>query len=185
MSDLLNHRTATSSGSSEQRRSLVDIERPLLAAVADGGSLQEQLSAIARTTDELTRWRCAMFLADEAGSQLRLAAAGSLPDSIAKVLTELSIGPASGGPAATAAYRKAPAFAPNLDVEPVFATQREALREAGLRSMWAAPIWAGAGRIARAVPDVVNPSAAYNLSNRPPSTRTSAPCTNAASSEAK
>lgn len=116
-------------------------------AVADA-PLSEVLATLVRTAEAYSEgvMLASVLLADEAGEQLHLGAAPSLPDTYNNAIEGMKIGPMAGC-CGTAAYRKEPVFVRNIAMDPLWANFRELAAVHGLGSCWSYPILSSAGRL--------------------------------------
>ncbi|THD44595.1 MAG: EAL domain-containing protein [Bradyrhizobium sp.] len=87
-----------------------------------------------------------ILLVDETGSRLRHGAAPSLPDTYAKAIDGLRIGP-KVGPCGTAAYRREAVVVADIMTDPLWGDYKSLAAEHGLRSCWATPILSHQGAV--------------------------------------
>lgn len=137
---LLDERTRTESFSQGQKTALEH-------AVA-GAPLPEVLDTLARTAEAYSDgvMLASVLLADDAGEQLHLGAAPSLPGTYNHAIAGMKIGPMAGC-CGTAAYRKEPVFVRNIAIDPLWSNFRELAAVHGLGSCWSYPILSSGGRL--------------------------------------
>jgi diguanylate cyclase (GGDEF)-like protein/PAS domain S-box-containing protein len=87
-----------------------------------------------------------VLLLDETGTRLRRGAAPSLPDSYAKAIDGLRIGPRASS-SGTAAYRREAVFASDIMTDPLWQDYKSLASEHGLRSCWSTPILTHRGAV--------------------------------------
>ena len=86
------------------------------------------------------------LLLDEDGSHLRHGAAPSLPDSYAKAIDGVRIGPKAGS-CGTAAYRREAVIVDDIMTDPLWEDFRDLAAAHGLRSCWSTPILSHQGAV--------------------------------------
>jgi two-component system, cell cycle sensor histidine kinase and response regulator CckA len=118
-----------------------------LEMIVSGAPLDDVLRAVSALIElRDPPAKCAIFVPDPDGSVLRLKAAPNLPESFARVLDGLPIGPLAGASGA-AAYRKERVIVPNMAVDPLYQYSRELIRKHPLRSCWSTPILSRQGAL--------------------------------------
>ncbi|SNS51286.1 PAS domain S-box-containing protein/diguanylate cyclase (GGDEF) domain-containing protein [Noviherbaspirillum humi] len=122
----------------------------ILERIAIDAPLPEILEAVIRMLESYApRYLCSILLLDDSETQLRLAAAPSLPPAYTAVLNGLRIGPYAGSCGASA-YMGRHVVAPDIANDPLWHDLHE-LREPalahGLRACWSMPIFSAAGTI--------------------------------------
>lgn len=125
------------------------LARDILERLVRSDALAEILSQIvsrleAESQDGLS---AALMLLNDAGTQLFVAAAGSLPPGWVAVVDGLETGP-SAGSCGTAAHSGAPVYVDDLSVSPLWAEYREAAASHGLASCSSLPITTADGKVA-------------------------------------
>jgi formate hydrogenlyase transcriptional activator len=110
-----------------------------------GSPLSEVLTNIARFVEAQAKGMfCTIWLPDEEGSELRCAAAPSIPGFSANVGT-MVVGP-KGGSCGAAVYRKEPVYVKDILSDPVFEGCRERLLPYEIRSVWSRPLFTSEGK---------------------------------------
>jgi diguanylate cyclase (GGDEF)-like protein/PAS domain S-box-containing protein len=133
----------------EQRRAeaLLVAQRQLLEMVAVGAPLADVLERLTRLVEEHSAGALASILLVSAdGTQLRHAAAPSLPASYSEAVDGLVIGP-NAGSCGTAAYLRREVIAEDIATDPLWAEFRDQALSAGLRSCWSTPISSSTGEV--------------------------------------
>src|SRR3990172_642299 len=122
-------------------------EKRVLEMVAQGAPLQEILEALTRNVEEqASEMLCSILLLDQAGTNLRLGAAPSLPDAYNEAVDGIAIGPKVGS-CGTAAYLKKQVIVSDIAGDPLWADVRDLALSHGLRACWSTPILASNGAV--------------------------------------
>jgi len=122
-------------------------EKRVLEMVAQGAPLQEVLEALTRNVEEqASGMLCSILLLDQAGTNLRLGAAPSLPDAYNEAVDGIAIGPKVGS-CGTAAYLKKQVIVSDIASDPLWADVRDLALDHGLRACWSTPILASNGAV--------------------------------------
>ncbi len=112
----------------------------VLEKLAQGATLQEMLTTIARGIEEQTdELLCSILLLDTDGKHLTHGAGPSLPDFYNEALDNLAIGPAVGSCGA-AAWSGQRVIVEDIQSHPNWTDYRELAKQAGLLSCWSQPI---------------------------------------------
>jgi formate hydrogenlyase transcriptional activator len=110
-----------------------------------GSPLSEVLTKIAQLVESQSKGMlCTIWLSDEEGSQLRCAAAPSLPGFSANVGT-MAVCP-NGASCGTAVYRRAPVYVTDILNDPIWEDYRDRLLPYGVRSVWSRPLFTSEGK---------------------------------------
>jgi len=110
-----------------------------------GSPLLEVLTSIARFVEAQAKGMfCTIWLADEEGTELRCAAAPSIPGFSANVGT-MVVGP-KGGSCGAAVYRKEPVYVRDILSDPIFEGCSERLLFYEIRSVWSRPLFTREGK---------------------------------------
>ncbi|UWZ82024.1 sigma-54-dependent Fis family transcriptional regulator [Occallatibacter riparius] len=118
----------------------------ILKLILAGSPLSEVLTIIAeRVESRGDGTLCTIWLPDEDGTQLRCAAAPSLPGFDGHVGPML-IGP-KGGSCGTAVYRKEPVYVSDILIDPIWDDYRDRVLHYGVRSVWSRPLFTKDGRV--------------------------------------
>jgi PAS domain S-box-containing protein len=126
---------------------LLEAEKRILEAIAQGNSLADVLDLVARQVETLTEgMQCSILLADDDGLHLRHGVAPSLPDSYNRLVDGLAIGP-SVGSCGTAAHRKERVIVSDIATDPLWKDYRAIARQYGLGACWSTPIMSASGAL--------------------------------------
>jgi PAS domain S-box-containing protein len=126
--------------SEEWSNALLAGEKRVFEMIAQGEALPKILEALCRVVeDQASDILSSCLVLDAHGTHLRHAAAPRLPQSYVDAMDGVAIGP-TGGSCITAAYRAAPVFVSDIDVDPLWAAYRHLPLAHGLRACWSAPI---------------------------------------------
>ncbi len=113
----------------------------VLEMIARGAPLPETLNTLCRVVEaQSPEILCSILLLDEDGTQLRHAAAPSLPPEYTAAIDGASIGP-SAGSCGTAAHRRAPVMVADIARDPLWAEYRQLALPHGLQACWSTPIF--------------------------------------------
>ena len=135
-------RVECSKDGSDSGKSVLNI----LKLISAGSPLPEVLTIIARLVEsQRNNMFCTIWLPDEKGSQLRCAAAPSLPG-FSDQVGPMVIGP-KGASCGTAAYRREPVYVPDILIDPIWDDYRDLVSPYGIRAVWSRPLFTGEGRI--------------------------------------
>jgi diguanylate cyclase (GGDEF)-like protein/PAS domain S-box-containing protein len=119
---------------------LRDGQAKILEMVAMSAPLRDVLEHLALLVEsQLTGTICSILLRGDAGTRLRLGAAPSLPDSYAKAIEQMTIGP-NAGPSGAAAYRRQTITVTDITTDPLWEDHRSLAAEYDFRSVWSTPI---------------------------------------------
>jgi PAS domain S-box-containing protein len=131
----------------KQAEALLAGERQLLEMIATGNSLGPTLDALCRVVEELSSGSLASILVlDADGKRLRHGAAPSLPKSYTQAIDGSYIGPCAGS-CGTAAHRREPVIASDIETDPLWTDYRDLAAAQGLRACWSTPILSSEGRV--------------------------------------
>ena len=133
----------------ERRRaeSLLTSQRQLLEMTAVRAPLEDVLERLTRFVEEYAEGAlCSVLLLTADGTQLRHAAAPSLPDVYNQSVNGLVIGPEAGS-CGTAAYLRREVVVEDIASDPLWAQFRHLALPHGLRSCWSTPIFSSAGEV--------------------------------------
>src|SRR5215831_4783509 len=118
----------------------------ILKLIISGSPLPEVLTIIARLVESQGEGTfCTIWLPDDDGSQLRCAAAPSLPGFSAHVGPTF-VGP-RGASCGTAVYRREPVYVRDILSDPLWEDYRQLFAPYGIRSVWSRPLFAADGKI--------------------------------------
>jgi formate hydrogenlyase transcriptional activator len=118
----------------------------ILKLILAGSPLPEVLTIIARLVESQgENMFCTIWLPDEKGSQLRCAAAPSLPGFSAHV-GSMFIGP-KGASCGTAVYRREPVYVTDILSDPIWDDYRDLVSPYGIRSVWSRPLFTSEGKV--------------------------------------
>ena len=130
-----------------QAEALLAGENRLLQMVATGRALPEILAELCRLCEESSSGTLAsILLVSTDGRSLRHGAAPSLPRRYTEAIDGGEIGPRAGS-CGTAAYRKEPVVAADIETDPLWADYRHLAKPHGLRACWSTPIFASDGGV--------------------------------------
>jgi PAS domain S-box-containing protein len=119
-------------------------EKRVLEMIARGDALPPILDALCRLVEDLTGGALVSILLVSAdGKSLRHGAAPSLPAEYTRAIDGALIGPRAGS-CGTAAYRKEPVVASDIETDPLWTDYRQLARSAGLRACWSTPVFSTA-----------------------------------------
>lgn len=122
-------------------------ERAAFEMLASGAPLSEIFTALVQFIEELVPGTLAsIVLLDETGTRLQLGAAPSLPAAYNTAIEGAMIGPRAGS-CGTAAYRRAPVYVADTEIDPLWEDYRELARAHGLRACWSSPILTADGAV--------------------------------------
>lgn len=123
-----------------ENRLLLRRQDEMLGLLASGASLSEVLTRVVTALEELMDGaRCSVLLLDPVTGTLRHGAAPSLPDSYARAIDGMRVGP-SAGSCGTAAYLGRPVIAEDITVDRRWDAFRALAVPHQLRSCWSTPI---------------------------------------------
>ncbi len=116
----------------------------ILELIFAGAPLNDVLAWIARLVEsQVEGMLCTIWLPDDEGTNVRCAAAPSIPGFFDSVGT-MQIGP-NGGSCGTALYRKQTVFANDILTDPIWDDYRHQLIPFGIRAVWSRPVFARDG----------------------------------------
>jgi diguanylate cyclase (GGDEF)-like protein/PAS domain S-box-containing protein len=119
----------------------------VLELLAKGAQLSEILETIIRDVEyEHPHMLCCILLMDEGEKRLLFGAAPNLPDIFNVHVHGLEIGPEVGF-CGTTAFRRKRVIAEDLRTHPDWASCRESVEKAGLRSCWSEPVFSSSGSL--------------------------------------
>jgi PAS domain S-box-containing protein len=119
----------------------------ILERIAAGASVSEVLTRLVRLVESQTvGMLCSILLLDEDGLHLRYGAPGSLPESYAKAIDGMSIGP-NAGSCGTAVYLKKVVVVTDIERDSLWGNFRQLAKEHGLRACWSNPILLHTGQV--------------------------------------
>ena len=123
-----------------RRSSELEMHNGILKLVNLGAPLPQMFEAMVRKIETLhPEMLCMILVVDEEGTQLRIAAAPSMPDFFIQVVDGLLVGDGAGC-CGTAAFRGERVIAEDLQQHPYCETLRAVSARANLRSCWSQPI---------------------------------------------
>ena len=126
---------------------LRDGESRILEMIAREAPQEEILENLVRVVEaQFAGLLCSVLLLDEDGLHARHGAAPSLPDSYAKAIDGLCIGP-NAGSCGTAMYRREPVVVTDILVDPLWEPYRSVAEPYGFRACWSTPILAHSGKV--------------------------------------
>src|SRR5215472_12389681 len=118
----------------------------ILKLMIGGSPLAEVLTIIAQLVESQGEGTlCTIWLPDDDGSQLRCAAAPSLPGFSAHVGPTF-VGP-KGASCGTAVYRREPVYVPDILNDPRWDDYRELFAPYRIRSVWSRPLFTAEGKV--------------------------------------
>jgi formate hydrogenlyase transcriptional activator len=118
----------------------------ILKLIIAGSPLPEVLMVIAQLVESQGEGTlCTIWLPDHDASQLRCAAAPSLPGFSAHVGPTF-VGP-KGASCGTAVYRREPVYVPDILSDPLWDDYRELFAPYRIRSVWSRPLFAADGKV--------------------------------------
>src|SRR5215467_2504090 len=118
----------------------------ILKLIISGSPLPEVLTIIAQLVESQGEGTfCTIWLPDDDGSQLRCAAAPSLPGFSAHVGPTF-VGP-KGASCGTAVYRREPVYVPDILNDPLWDDYRELFAPYRIRSVWSRPLFTSDGKV--------------------------------------
>src|SRR5215467_1424694 len=118
----------------------------ILKLIIAGSPLPEVLTIIAQLVESQGEGTlCTIWLPDDDGSQLRCAAAPSLPGFSAHVGPTF-VGP-KGASCGTAVYRREPVYVPDILNDPLWDDYRELFAPYRIRSVWSRPLFTAEGKV--------------------------------------
>ena len=118
----------------------------ILKLIISGSPLPEVLTIIAQLVESQGEGTfCTIWLPDDDGSQLRCAAAPSLPGFSAHVGPTF-VGP-KGASCGTAVYRREPVYVPDILNDPLWDDYRELFAPYRIRSVWSRPLFTAEGKV--------------------------------------
>jgi formate hydrogenlyase transcriptional activator len=118
----------------------------ILKLILAGSPLPDVLTIIAQLVESQGKGTlCTIWLPDVDGSQLRCAAAPSLPGFSAHVGPTF-VGP-KGASCGTAVYRREPVYVPDILSDSLWDDYRELFAPYGIRSVWSRPLFAAEGKV--------------------------------------
>ncbi|MGN6314123.1 MAG: GAF domain-containing protein [Rhodanobacteraceae bacterium] len=133
-----------------ERRRVTALEKErmaLLAAMAEGASLQEVLNATVRLMESQHRQAiCTVLLLDGEGVYLRHAASGGFPAELVRAIEGTPIGPGQGC-CGTAAYEGRTVISADIAGDPTWLDWRDQMLRYGLRACWSVPILSSTQRV--------------------------------------
>jgi diguanylate cyclase (GGDEF)-like protein len=140
---------------------LRDAQDHVLEMITFNAALEQVLDRLIRLIEaQFADVHGSILLLDRDRGSLNHAAAPSLPESYARALAGLRIGP-GGGSCGTAAYTRRPVFVSDVLSDPLWADFRDLVAPFGYRSCWSIPILSDAG-------DVLGTFALYSTAARMP-----------------
>ncbi len=121
--------------------------RRTMALITTGTSLDDVLAAIVEAVEaEDPTIACSIYLVDDSGLSLTLAAAPSLPDAFKDAFRDVPIAPCMGS-CGTAAFRNELVIATDIQTDPLWHDHKGPAGVAGLRACWSQPIHGPAGEV--------------------------------------
>ena len=130
----------------KQAEALREGESHILEMIARDGPLGEILENLVSVVEaQFAGLLCSVLLLDEDGQRARHGAAPSLPESYAKVIDGIPIGPKAGS-CGTAMYRREPVVVTDILQDPLWETYRGVAEAYGFRACWSTPILAHSGK---------------------------------------
>src|SRR6266478_1241123 len=126
---------------------LRDGESRILEMLARDAPLPEILEQLVRVVEaQFAGLLCSVLLLDEDGQHVRHGAAPSLPETYAKAIDGLPIGPKAGS-CGTAMYRGQPVVVTDILQDPLWEAYRGLVEPHGFRGCWSTPILAHSGKV--------------------------------------
>ncbi|MDD5250427.1 MAG: EAL domain-containing protein [Rhodocyclaceae bacterium] len=131
----------------KQREEQEAVRNRIFELLARGGDLHEILDLVVRYVEGTHQGPlCAILLVDDSGKQLRLGAAGSLPDEFTAACDGLAIGEGNGS-CGTAAFRNERVCVEDIQSHPFWSQAREQAARAGVAACWSEPLRDSAGKL--------------------------------------
>ncbi len=130
-----------------QSKRLRGFQRDLLDALSRDMPLAEFMEYICERVQALAPDAVCSVLRVDEELKLRPLAAPSLPDSVAKSIDGIEIGPRAGS-CGTAAWRGEPVVVEDIEVDPLWADFKHLVLPLGLRACWSYPMVLRNGRVA-------------------------------------
>jgi formate hydrogenlyase transcriptional activator len=118
----------------------------ILRLIIAGSPLPEVLTIIARLVESQAKSAfCTIWLSDDAGGQVRCAAAPGLPG-FSEHVGPMLVGP-KGASCGTAVYRGEPVDVPDILSDPLWDDYRDSVASYGIRSVWSRPLFGAEGKV--------------------------------------
>src|SRR5215470_17574670 len=119
----------------------------ILKLIIAGSPLPEVLTIIAQLVESQGKGAlCTIWLPDDDGSQLRCAAAPSLPAGFSAHVGPTFVGP-KGASCGTAVYRREPVFVHDIYNDSLWDDYRELFAPYRIRSVWSRPLFTAEGKV--------------------------------------
>src|SRR5438874_597287 len=118
-------------------------ERKVLELIATGAPLNSILDTICRIIDEQSGLRSSLFLLDNGGKRLTLAAGPHLPEIWRNAIASFPITATACGAAVSAGRQ---IISTDLATDPLYEGFYDAAAAAGIRAMWSTPFFSKDGR---------------------------------------
>jgi PAS domain S-box-containing protein len=126
---------------------LLAAQKRVLEMIATDAPLQEILTLMCRTIDELSpRARCSILLLDRDGLHLRHGAAPSLPEAYIHAIDGVAIGPAVAS-CGSAAFTRRQVIVSNIADDPLWIDYRDLALGHGLQACWSTPVISSDGTV--------------------------------------
>lgn len=139
--------TFTNITDSQRVKALLAGQNRILEMITQWEKLPDVLDRLARLIEEqLPKIRCAFFLVDKNGVNLRHSAAPSLPESYIQAIDGMVIGPYIGC-CGTAAYWREPVIVKDIATHPLCGSIRDLALSHNLRACWSIPILSTQGTV--------------------------------------
>jgi PAS domain S-box-containing protein len=135
-------------------------ERHVLEMIAAGGPVAVVLEALCALIDRQSGCLSAVFVLDEDGQRLTLAAGPHLPDAWRRATSSVAV--AAAGACGIAATRREQVIVPDISIDPGYQAYHDAARASGLAAVWSTPFFASDRR-------VLGTFAVYSTAPGPPS----------------
>ncbi len=143
----LNSQLLTEAAERRRAEALLSGQNKVLEMLATGRSLQESLSTLLQTIEDLSPGMLgSILLLDDDGIHVHHGAAPSLPTAFIEAVDGLPIGP-SAGSCGTAAYRREAVYVEDIESDPLWANYRQLALAHGLRACWSTPIFDAQQRV--------------------------------------
>ncbi len=130
---------------SSAARTFLAGERKVLELIATCAPLEVTLDALCRVIDEQSGLRSSIYLLDDAGRVLSLAAAPDLPEAWRKATASVQVTPTAGACGAAITTRKQVVVADVL-ASPLYERWRDEALASGIAALWSTPFFSREGR---------------------------------------
>jgi PAS domain S-box-containing protein len=120
-------------------------ESKVLELIATCAPIGETLDALCRLINDLSGLRSSVYLLDDAGRVLSLAAAPDLPDAWRQATASVQVTPTAGACGAAITTRKQ-VVVPDVLASPLYERWRDEARASGIAALWSTPFFSKEGR---------------------------------------